>query len=181
MIVFSTQEYLRLFISALFYGLFFAIFEFCFPLIKFTVKRFFLSVYRSVFYKGKLTIKPFKLDEQKEKSEYRLLSNILSTVKIILFTIGFILLSYCLVMGEIRLFALIGAFLSYLLSSKFAVRICGRPLFKIINLIFAYFCIALRIIFYPLRVIILFFDKKCKFSKHLHKFCRLISIDNGVK
>lgn len=178
MLYYSFYSYIAFAASALIYGLIFSFVILSISTVAFIISQIFRGVFLSVFYNGRLTDVLIPKSKEKKSKENKFLSNLACALKIIIFTLGFILVSYSAFDGEIRLFALVISILSFFVFSRYVFPIPERIIFLIFSKIIAYFCILIRIILYPLRRIVLCFVKKARIYLHFDNICKLNSIDN---
>lgn len=175
---FSFSNYLSLTLSALVYGLIFSFIVLAASMADFFVKQIFRGVFYSVIYFGRLTDVTFLTVKYKKKADNKFISNLVCASKILFFILGFILVSYSVFDGEIRLFALAVSIFVFFLFSRYVLPIPKKIIFRVFTKIIAYFCILIRVILYPLRKIALHFAKKSKFYLLFDSICKLNSIDN---
>lgn len=146
MISFSLGEILGSVIYALAYGVVFSVaFSLCrlirgilFALPEITIE--------SIKYK-----KIFPLPNFKQYIDPKIIGPLFGFVWIIIFTLGFILISYFSLDGVIRIYMLLIAFASFYLSNFLFCDILNKILLFILNLILQLFCLILRVIILPFK------------------------------
>jgi len=175
---FTFNSYLVLMLSALIYGLVFSLIIFAASIADYFITQFFRGIYLCVIYDGRITDVYIPKTKEKKNTENKFLSNLVCALKILLFTLGFIFVSYSVFDGEIRLFALALASFSFFIFSGYVFSIPKRVIFWILSKIVAYICILTRIILYPFRQIVLYFVKKTRLYLRFDGICKLNSIDN---
>ena len=181
---FSWAEILRGIFSAAFYGSFFAL------LISFAKTCFAIASYvfeglKSVFvYTGSL----FCVDAEFELSSVPRIAldgEILRSLLVILYTVGFCVTSYVGYDGEIRIYALVVSLCAFYITKKLASLTFERMIL-ILFLIFLRILIpAFRLAFYPVRRIFLFIflkiNKNARIMKIYRAFCHNLILDNRDK
>ncbi len=153
---FTLNEIFNSIISALIYG---GIFEFIciFCSALYALAALFLALpVKAFFYKGRIfcTVYPeqYLADGKRVDIPLKLIA---STLGVLLFSLGYLLLSYFALDGELRLYTLLIALLS-----GYALRVAVRPyvlrIFTfLLTRIFALLVILLRILTYPLRSLLI--------------------------
>lgn len=180
MIGFSFVEYLRFCVSALIYGGLFSFIECSVGCILSLLKTFLSGLYSAFVYNGEVLSFKFKkadgMVEEKGKNE------LLTCLKTILFSFGLIVLSFFVMDGEIRLFAVAISLLSYIPFSKYLSPCLHILVTTVFSKIFEILVIVIRIVTYlPRRIILLvlhLFGIICKYFTQNNISCKLISIDN---
>lgn len=183
MIAFSISDYIAFSISALIYGFVFPLFEclfFCFCRLSRLAASGLLS---SIFYKGSPFCYAVIEDEKNGRKKHQ--GELLAAVRVIVFSLGFIVLSFAFMDGQIRLFALCLAIISYILFSKYVSGCIKSVVFYLGVRIVKVFVIIIRISTYIPRRIILgllsLFGIFCKYFKQNNIRCKLIAIDKQGK
>lgn len=183
MIAFSISDYITFSISALVYGLVFSLFE-CFVFCLWGLSGHIASgLISSLFYKGS----PFSytVGEYESKKQKSPGGELLAALRALGFCLGFIIISFAFMDGQIRLFGLCLALLGYIPFSKYVSPCIKRAVFYLGAGIVKFFVIVIRLLTYiPRRVILAFlalFDLFCKHFKQNDRRCKLIAIDKSDK
>ena len=115
----------------------------------------------SFFWKGRLFAvnnDVFSINKQEADSRYLLGPKIIS--KMLLFTLGFYLVSYVFLDGEIRLYMLCISIATLFSTRRFILKISLGVFDRIFKYVYCTFTILLRILFLPAKVFSRFLSKK---------------------
>lgn len=169
MIYFSLSKVIFSIFHALIYGILFGFICSVFKYIPPVLKNIIIIPKSLIVYSGPISSYRFIKNRDKKATAF---GNLAVFFKIVLFSLGFILLSYYSLDGEARfylvVFSLIGVKLSRILS------VLLYALLLPIKRILYFLLIFLRIILYPLKIIVYFILKKyiialSKLEKHIPK------------
>ncbi len=183
MISFSISDYIALSVSALIYGSLFSVFE-CFVSCFLRLCRAAIcGIYSAFFYNGSLF--SYSVGKMNKAGGEKKLPEVAVAVRTVLFTLGFIILSFAFMDGQIRTFALCLALTSYLPLSKYITPYILRAILYLGTWLIKINVIIVRIATYIPRRIILallsLFGIICKYFKQNNRSCKLISIDKTNK
>ncbi len=149
MMTFTSQEILLSVLYAIIYGCFFALLLSALLLIKGVIKGGRESLISVIRFDKIFPLPSFSQIQASENP-----GAFLSAASIILFAVGFSLLSYFSLDGEIRLYMLILSFASFYLSKFVILGIFKKIFTRLIRLIFIALSFVLRIFILPLRDIV---------------------------
>lgn len=184
MIAFGIENYISYSLSALIYGCVFSFFVCFAPVLYELAFSFFFYLYKSVFYSGRPGALPLpNRPGPSEKNGAGILGEILSAISVIIFFIGFIIVSYYEMDGSGRLFAAALSVISLLLFKSFVFPHILGKLRSLILSVFRFLALLIRYLTYPIHAVILHFFakivKKYKLNEYFSYIYRAIAIDNS--
>ena len=178
---FTAEEIFRSIVSALIYGTFFEIlciiiYSFC------TLISELISLPRKVFfYGGKLMSSPYAtVADNNSPTRVRGAGAFVLIVKVLLFSLGFLLLSYYSLDGVIRAYLLLLS-----LSSLYLVRNLIRPIAihafsTILRWLLSFLIIVLRTVTYPVRILVVCVWHS-RWVYELYEFITRATMKKGIK
>lgn len=154
MIGFSMYELLLGALNSLIYGFCFSVISLFFDVIYKQSSKFIIHLSNAFkFKKGETgTRKPSKSIDNKN-------SSLVAFLKVISFSLGFLLLSYYSLDGEIRLYMLLLSLFSLKTSNKFSLCFIEPSLNKICTLVYRVLLLFFAAILFPVRIIWKFMSK----------------------
>ena len=175
MIAFTTREILLSVISAVIYGVIYSFFMLLCRLSSATFRGAFTVLFQAISPKGKIgefdRIKMSKIIIESEKSKAK--KEIFTAFSVILFFVGYIIVSYAVSDGVIRGYTLFLSATAFLLFSKYPIRFVECFTCYLLEKFFNLSCLVLRLVFRPFLLIftkiVKIINKRAKKRVFLHK------------
>ena len=184
MISFSIENYISYCLSALIYGVVFSFFVCFAPFLKELVSDLFFYLSKCIFYSGSLRKLDFpKRKNTSQKTVATLFSEVFSAISVIIFALGFIIVSYYEMDGSSRLFAVVLSLISFMIFKSYVFPHVLGVIKRFILSVLRLSALLIRYLTYPLHAVILYFFakivKKHKLNRYFSYIYRAIAIDNG--